>query len=221
MTRSLILFANNCLCGRINGSHLAKRILKTRTAFLLYLLCFGLNYNTTTLAAAIEFPSDDMRQQLIKTINNINSFDDRFEAEVWLVDMNHRLKRMLPDTEKRLKVLKLAHQYASASNLSPQLVLSVIEVESHFDHYAVSSAGAQGLMQIMPFWKKELGRIDDNLADIETNMRYGCAILSYYIKKENGNLVKALARYNGSRGETWYPEKVMIAWERHWFVREY
>lgn len=221
MTRSLILFANNCLCGRINGSHPTKGILKTRAAFLLYLLCFGLSYNTPTQAAATELPSDDMRQQLLKTIDNIDSFDDRFDAEVWLVDMNQRLKRMLPDTEKRLKVLKLVHQYASASKLSPQLVLSVIEIESRFDHYAVSSAGAQGLMQIMPFWKKELGRIDDNLADIETNMRYGCAILSYYIKKENGNLVKALARYNGSRGETWYPEKVMIAWERHWFVREY
>jgi len=221
LTSSLILFANSCIHGLINGADQTKEVLKTKATLLLYLLCFGLSYNTSAQAAATEFPSDEMRQQLIETINNIDSFEDRFEAEVWLVDMNQRLERMLPDTEKRLKVLKLAHQYASASKLSPQLVLSVIEVESHFDHYAVSSAGAQGLMQIMPFWKKELGRIDDNLADIETNMRYGCAILTYYIKKENGDLVKALARYNGSRGETWYPEKVMVAWERHWFVREY
>lgn len=162
-----------------------------------------------------------MRQQLLKTIADIDSFDNRFEAEVWLVDMNQRLKKLMPNTEKRMNFLKLVHQYATASSLSPQLVLSVIEVESLFNHYAVSRAGAQGLMQVMPFWKKELGRAEDNLTDIETNLRYGCAILAYYLKKENGDLVKALARYNGSRGETWYPERVMLALERRWFVREY
>lgn len=173
------------------------------------------------MAAASERPSDGMRQQVLATIADIDSFEDRFDAEVWLVDMNQRLKRILPDTDKRLKVLELVHRYASAAQLSPQLVLSVIEVESRFDHYAVSTAGAQGLMQIMPFWKKELGRTDDNLADIDTNLRYGCAILTHYLKKEKGDLVKALARYNGSTGQTWYPERVMLAWERRWFVREY
>ncbi len=174
-----------------------------------------------TMAATTERPSESMRQQLIAAIAEVDSFENRFDAEVWLVDMNQRLKRILPNAETRLKVLKLVHRHASAAQLSPQLVLSVIEVESRFDHYAVSRAGAQGLMQVMPFWKKELGRIDDNLADIETNLRYGCAILSHYLKKEQGDLVKALARYNGSRGETWYPEKVMLAWEKRWFVREY
>lgn len=180
-----------------------------------------LTANATATAATLERPSATMRKQILETIADIDSFEDRFDAEVWLIDMNQRLKHILPDSHKRLNILKLVHRYASAAQLSPQLVLSVIEIESRFDHYAVSSAGAQGLMQVMPFWKKELGRTDDNLADIDTNLRYGCAILTHYLKKENGDLVKALARYNGSTGETWYPERVMMAWERRWFVREY
>ncbi len=74
-------------------------------------------------------------------------------------------------------------------------------------------------MQIMPFWRKEIGRENDNLMDFRINLRYGCAILAHYLKREKGNWVRALARYNGSLGKTWYPERVMKAWKKRWFVQ--
>ncbi|MBL4607997.1 MAG: transglycosylase SLT domain-containing protein [Pseudomonadales bacterium] len=168
-------------------------------------------------ATTEHLPEKDL-QHLREAIHKSQSFKDRYAAEVWLVGMNKRLERFIKDGETRVKILSLLHSYASDSNLSPQLVLSVIEVESHFNHFALSHAGAQGLMQVMPFWKKHIGSSDDNLMDIETNLRYGCNILSHYLKLEKGDLIKALARYNGSRGKTWYPEKVLLAWEKNWFV---
>lgn len=145
-----------------------------------------------------------------------SSFKDRFDAEVWLVDMSGRLNHFVESPQERLNILRAVHREASASSLPPELVLAVIQIESHFDRFAVSRVGAQGLMQVMPFWKNELGRLDDNLMDIETNLRYGCYILEFYLKKEQGNLAPALARYNGSYGSTRYPEKVMTAWQRRW-----
>ena len=98
-------------------------------------------------------------------------------------------------------------------------MLAVIHTESAFDRFAISSVGAQGYMQVMPFWKNEIGRSEDNLTLAETNLRYGCTILSFYINKEKGNLTRGLARYNGSLGQTWYPEKVMNFWDNYWFVK--
>ena len=98
-----------------------------------------------------------------------------------------------------------------------ELVLAVIDVESSFDRFASSSAGARGLMQIMPWWRDELGRPDDNLFIIRTNLRYGCTILRYYYDLEHGNLTKALARYNGSRGQRWYPDRVMTRLSTKWY----
>jgi len=95
-------------------------------------------------------------------------------------------------------------------------VLAVIEVESHFDRFAISRVGAQGMMQVMPFWKDEIGRPDDNLTDNLTNFEYGCRILQFYLKREKGHLHKALARYNGSVGKRIYSDKVYLAWRRHW-----
>jgi soluble lytic murein transglycosylase-like protein len=158
----------------------------------------------------------ELRRHLEKTIASSASFEDRFDAEVWLLDMSTRLERFVKDPAERLAILKAIHREARAANLQPDLVLGLIEVESHFDRYAVSSAGAQGLMQVMPFWRKELGRDEDNLTDIDTNLRYGCHILQFYLEKEKGQMYKALARYNGSVGKTWYPERVMNAWQAHW-----
>jgi len=95
-------------------------------------------------------------------------------------------------------------------------VLALINIESDFDHYAVSNAGARGLMQIMPFWINEIGKPDDNLFDIKTNIKYGCAILSLYLEKEKKDTTKALARYNGSRGQSWYPMRVYKAMRKTW-----
>lgn len=155
-------------------------------------------------------------EALKHALRTSHSFIDPFDAQVWLVDMSGRLQTHIADTDQRLRLLTLIHQEALQAQVSPELVLAVIHVESRFDHYALSVAGARGLMQVMPFWKDELGRSDDNLFDIATNLRYGCAILAHYIQRERGNLSRALARYNGSLGSLRYPNKVMDAWARYW-----
>ena len=124
----------------------------------------------------------------------------------------------MPDPIERVTFLKILHHEATLANLQPELVLAVIHIESRFDRYAISRAGARGLMQIMPFWKNELGRTEDNLFNTAINLRYGTTILAHYLKREKGDLQKALARYNGSTGKTWYPEKVLTAWERFYYV---
>lgn len=160
----------------------------------------------------------ELRAFLKNTVTDAHSFNDRFDAEVWLVDMSARLSRFIDDPEQRLALLKAVHREAKKADLKPDLVLALIEVESHFDSYAISRVGAQGLMQVMPFWKKEIGRPQDNLTDIDTNLSYGCRILQFYLKKEQGNWMNALARYNGSYGQYWYPERVMDAWKSRWYA---
>ncbi|EGG99005.1 Soluble lytic murein transglycosylase [gamma proteobacterium IMCC2047] len=160
----------------------------------------------------------ELRTLLKQTINQADSFEDRFDAEVWLVDMSGRLQRFIRDDKQRLSLLRAVHREATRAELQPELVLSVIQIESYFDRYALSYVGARGLMQVMPFWKKEIGRPEDNLMDIDTNLRYGCTILSYYLKKEKGDMIRALARYNGSLGKTKYPAKVLLAWEKRWYT---
>lgn len=157
---------------------------------------------------------NELRRLLKSTIEQADSFEDRFEAEVWLLSMSNRLERFVRSPEKRLDLLRKIHRAATRAELQPSVVLAVIEVESAFDHYAVSRAGAQGIMQVMPFWKNEIGRPGDNLIDLETNLKYGCTILKHYIRKADGHLAEALARYNGSYGSYRYSAKVMDAWER-------
>ncbi|WP_439107610.1 lytic transglycosylase domain-containing protein [Congregibacter sp.] len=174
-----------------------------------------------SLAAQDALSTDDaereaLRQFLESNIAESESFDDRFDAEVWLVDMSARLARYVPDPDSRLQLLRQIHAAATRSSLAPELVLSVIEVESHFDRFAVSRVGAQGLMQVMPFWKDEIGRPDDNLTDNLTNLDYGCRILQFYLQRENGNLPRALAAYNGSSGRRVYSDKVELVWRQHW-----
>ena len=158
-----------------------------------------------------------LRQLLTDAIKSSESFDDRFHAEVWLLDMSNRLQRHINDEQLRITLLKQVHHEASLAKLQPELVLAVIEVESHFDSYAVSSAGAQGIMQVMPFWLDEIGRPDDNLIVLHTNLRMGCTILKYYMDMEKNDLHKALARYNGSRGSKVYSNKVLKALRNHWY----
>ena len=158
-----------------------------------------------------------LRQLLTEAINSSASFDDRFHAEVWLLDMSNRLKRFVKDEKMRLIMLKQIHLEATRAELQPELVLALIEVESHFDSYAISKSGAQGMMQVMPFWLDEIGHPDDNLIKIKTNLRMGCTILKYYMDMEDNDLHKALARYNGSRGSKVYSNKVLIALRNHWY----
>ncbi|MFV8819924.1 lytic transglycosylase domain-containing protein [Haliea sp. E17] len=158
----------------------------------------------------------ELRAFLENTITGANSFEDRYDAEVWLVDMSGRLENFVADPRKRLRLLKQVHAAAGRADLPPELVLSVIEVESHFDRFAISRVGAQGMMQVMPFWKDEIGRPEDNLTLNETNFEYGCRILQFYLQKEDGNLHRALARYNGSVGSRNYSDRVYRAWRTRW-----
>ena len=144
-------------------------------------------------------------------------FEDRFDAQVWLLDMSQRLKRFVPDAATRIDMLKTIHYESRRVGIEPELVLAVIEVESHFDEYAVSVAGARGLMQVMPFWLDEIGISDQNLFKMRTNLRMGCTILRYYMDMEPNDLGRALARYNGSLGRTTYSNKVISALHRNWF----
>ncbi|WP_398285141.1 lytic transglycosylase domain-containing protein [Spongiibacter pelagi] len=161
-----------------------------------------------------------LRQFLKDGIEQASSFEDRFDAEVWLLDMSQRISPFIKDPEQRLPFLQNVHREASAAKLPPELVLALIQIESGFDRFAVSSAGAQGLMQVMPFWKNEIGRPDDNLSLVSTNLRYGCQILQFYLQRERGNYHRALARYNGSLGKSWYPERVFKAWRKRWYNGE-
>ena len=168
-------------------------------------------------ALAAERPDPELREILRKAANEVDTFPDRFDAEVWLTDMSRRLERQVRDPEERIEILTLVHYEASRVELPPELILAVIEVESNFDRYAISVAGAIGLMQIMPFWLDEIGRPNDNLLHIDTNLRYGCTILRYYYDKEKGDLRRALGRYNGSLGKRKYPNKVIDKLSKKWF----
>jgi soluble lytic murein transglycosylase-like protein len=174
-------------------------------------------YLTSATAATQERPDKEMRVTLIKAIESSDSFKDRFDAEVWLTDMSQRLEPRVKDPKERLTILKTVHYEAQRADIDPELVLAVIDVESHYDRFAISSAGAQGLMQIMPFWLNEIGHPEDNLFVISTNIRLGCTILKYYLNMEKGNLARALARYNGSVGKFWYPKLVFNALSSRWY----
>lgn len=136
----------------------------------------------------------------------------------WRDSMSGRLARWLPDEATRIDLLDTVHYEATRAGLDPQLVLGLIQVESAFRKYAVSSAGARGYMQIMPFWIGVIGRPDDNLFHMRTNLRYGCIILRHYLDIEKGNLFRALGRYNGSLGKATYPNLVRTAWEGNWSI---
>ncbi len=185
---------------------------RSAIAGILLTLCF-----TAGSVSAEKPPDPELREVLRAAASDSKSFTDRFDAEVWLTDMSRRLERQVKDPGERIKILKLVHLEATRADIAPELVLAVIETESNFDHYAISVAGAIGLMQIMPFWLEEIGRTDDNLLHIDTNLRYGCTILKFYLDKENGDLRRALGRYNGSLGRRKYPNTVIDKLTKKWF----
>jgi soluble lytic murein transglycosylase-like protein len=163
-------------------------------------------------------PDPELRNLLVAAIADTDSFADRFDAEVWLTDMSHRLRRQVPDAQERVEILKAVHLQATRAGVEPELVLAVIDVESDFDRFAISSATALGLMQVMPFWVSELGYKDKNqLFDVDVNLLLGCRILSYYLDMERGDLVRGLARYNGSVGQRWYSDRVIERLRTKWF----
>jgi soluble lytic murein transglycosylase-like protein len=147
-------------------------------------------------------------------------FDDvaaRLEFVDWLEDMSARLLRQKADYRERVEFLRALDYEAIRAGLDRQLVLGLIQVESNFRKYAVSSAGARGYMQVMPFWAGVIGDGDARkLFDMQANLRYGCVILRHYLDLERGDLFMALGRYNGSRGRDSYPNAVLSAWQGRW-----
>jgi soluble lytic murein transglycosylase-like protein len=180
------------------------------------LLCISLVLLGPTATAQSE-PDPELRRLLKEAIQTDSGFEDRFHAQVWLLDMSQRLEKFVDDPETRVEMLKRIHYEARRVGLEPELVLALIEVESAFDEFAISVSGARGLMQVMPFWIDEINLSDSNLFKIHTNLRMGCTILRYYMDMEPHDLGRALARYNGSLGSTVYPNKVIRALHRNWF----
>jgi len=177
------------------------------------------------LVAASPAAAADVDPNLVsalrQAVEDPSSFEDGMDALMWLADMSQRLEPILPDPYYRVSLLKSIHAEATRAGLSPALVLAVIEVESTFDRFAVSRSGARGLMQVMPFWKKEIGHPGDDLFYPPTNLRYGCTILSYYMKRFGNELASALAQYNGSLGlGTGYAGKVLSAYRTRWHPAE-
>lgn len=195
----------------------------------------GLNPNhlirNTLLAAALlvavpayagnqleEQMSSSVRAALHKAVSDQSApflaFASAGEARGWIDAMSSRLERRMPDRTLREEFLVTVHYEAKRAGLDPQLVLGLIQVESAFRKYAISSAGARGLMQVMPFWVKAIGSDDNNLFHLRTNLRFGCVILRHYIDIEKGDLFRALGRYNGSLGRPEYPNMVLAAWKQ-------
>jgi soluble lytic murein transglycosylase-like protein len=190
----------------------------------LLLACVMTAASSTAFAGAqiYEPLSASVRAALHKAISDqavpYLAFQTEAEARSWLTVMSARLAKRMPEQVAREEFLVTVHYEAKRAGLDPQLVLGLIQVESAFRKYAVSSAGARGYMQVMPFWVKLIGgaESDHNLFHLRTNLRYGCTILRHYLDIENGDLFRALGRYNGSLGRAPYPNSVLEAWTGHW-----
>ncbi len=140
------------------------------------------------------------------------------DSRQWVAEMSPRLVARIPDNLQRRDFLVTVYYEAVRAGLDPSLVMGVIEVESGFHKYAISSANARGYMQVMPFWVSQIGSPGQDLFHLRTNLRYGCNILRLYLDQENGDLFRALGRYNGSLGQADYPRMVVSAWKHHWVL---
>jgi soluble lytic murein transglycosylase-like protein len=158
----------------------------------------------------------ELKGLLERALKDQDCFTDRFEQQVWFVAMQPRLERLVKDPGERHDILNNVHCEAKRLGLPPALVMAVIDVESRFDRWAVSSAGAVGLMQVMPFWPQQLGMKNEQLVHIPQNIRMGCTILKFYLDREKGDYTKALARYNGSVGRRNYADLVLTRLANQW-----
>lgn len=146
----------------------------------------------------------------------VSVFASEKKAMAWLAAMSKRLEKRISDPKMRNDFLMTVYYEATRAGLDPQLILSIIQIESDFRKYAVSRVGARGYMQVMPFWTKLCGDPNHNLFHLRRNLRYGCSILLGYLRMERGNYFRALGRYNGSLGQATYPNLVLRAWRGPW-----
>jgi soluble lytic murein transglycosylase-like protein len=144
------------------------------------------------------------------------TFATAVEGDAWLKDMDQRLATKMPDWPTRRDFLITVQYEATRAGLDAQMVLGLIQHESNFRKFAVSTADARGYMQVMPFWVRQIGTPDHNLFNLRTNLRYGCTILRHYLDIENGDYYRALGRYNGSLGRAEYPNAVLANWKQNW-----
>ncbi|MDD2713903.1 MAG: lytic transglycosylase domain-containing protein [Simplicispira sp.] len=166
---------------------------------------------------------DSVRTALSSAIENQTAPEPQFpttEARLiylrWLGTMSDRLRKRKPEWEVRRDFLQTVWYESKRAGLDVSLVLGLIQVESAFRKFAVSSVGARGYMQVMPFWTRVIGDGDPGkLFHMQTNLRFGCVILRHYLDREQGDLFMTLGRYNGSRGRPPYPNAVFAA-QRNW-----
>jgi soluble lytic murein transglycosylase-like protein len=158
----------------------------------------------------------ELRGVIAEVVAPTQCFEDKYDRAVWFALMEPRLARYVKDTNEREQILHNVHCEAKRVDIPPELVLAVMDVESRFDRFAVSSAGAVGLMQVMPFWPQQLGMRNDQLVRIPDNVRMGTTILGYYLRKERGNYQRALQRYNGSLGRPSYSDMVLDRLVSRW-----
>lgn len=178
------------------------------------------------LAGQLEEPlADSVRSALSSAIASsappvpdFHSTETRLEYLRWLGRMSERLVRRKPDLQYRVEFLQTVWYESRRAGLDTSLVLGLIQVESAFRKFAISSVGARGYMQIMPFWARLIGDGDvGKLFHMQTNLRFGCVILRHYLDRERGDLYMALGRYNGSRGRAPYPNAVFAA-QKSWLL---
>lgn len=169
-------------------------------------------------ARADQQKDPELEAVIAKAIRQAQCFTDQYDSAVWYTLMEPRLRSRVSEKEERVDILKQVYcetHRPGEARLPPGLVMAVIDVESRFNRWAVSNAGAVGLMQVMPFWPEKLGMHRYELVHVAPNIRMGCAILRYYLGYERNDVRKALARYNGSVGRRGYPDLVLTQWT-HW-----
>ena len=159
-----------------------------------------------------------LRQVVQQAITQAQCFTDRFDSAVWYTLMEPKLRRYVPNPDERLDILRTVYceTHQGKASLPPGLVMAVLDVESRFDPWAVSSAGAVGLMQVMPFWPEQLGMRRYQLTRVAANIHMGCAILRFYMQDERRDIRRALQRYNGSVGHRDYADRVIVRWTTYW-----
>jgi soluble lytic murein transglycosylase-like protein len=152
-----------------------------------------------------------------RAISQAQCFADRYDAAVWYTLMAPRLQRFVQDPAERMAILQQVYcetHRPGESKVPPGLVMAVMQVESDFNRWAVSPAGAVGLMQVMPYWPVKLGMKGWELVHVAPNIRMGCAILRFYLQYTHNDVRLALEKYNGSVGHPEYPDRVLTDWER-------
>ena len=184
-----------------------------KNIFFMFIFCFcSFSYGGNQKYEELKHDTMIYMSSYVSDVSpKFSSFDSIADETSWMVQMDGILKKYVKDSNERFHLLKTVHYEALRAGLDPELVLGLMLVESGFKKYAFSDAGAIGYMQVMPFWKDLIGAKNHDLFYTRINLRYGCTILRHYISLENNNLIMALGRYNGSRGDYAYPMAVLSA----------